>query len=153
MSYTVNLAVHMTIAGVPLSTRAWEHTNLYLMLAQGSVRGENVVMPGALGRRAVRRRTDEMNQTIELAFFGDVDWQGAPQSDPVAGLMANLAEFKDKVVDPTLTADSTRPATLVLPAGTLTAAVQVLGFEITESYNASAVAASMDIAVLQGAFR
>lgn len=153
MAYTVNLAVHLDIDGVPLSTPAWEHTNLYLMTGQGSVRGENVVMPGALGRRAVRRRTDEMNQTIELAFFGNVDWTGAPHADPVAGLMANLAEFKAKVVDPTLTADSTRPATLVLPAGNLTASVQVLGFEITESYDPASVAASMDIAVLQGAFR
>jgi hypothetical protein len=153
MAYTVRFATHMTIAGVPLSTPAWEHTNLYVMTGQGAVRGENVVMPGALGRRAVRRRTDEMNQTIELAFFGNMDWTGTAQADPIAGLMANLAEFKAKVVDPTLTADSTRPATLVLPSGTLTASVQVLGFEITESYDPASVAASMDIAVLQGAFR
>jgi hypothetical protein len=153
MVYTVNLGIHLEIASVPMSTPAWEHTNLYVLLGQGKVRGENVVMPGALGRRAVGRRTDEMTETIDLAFFGDVDWTGAPQTDPVAGLFANLAEFKAKVVDPTLTADSTRPATLVLPDGNLSAQVQVLGFEISESYNASSVSASMDIAILGGAFR
>jgi hypothetical protein len=152
VAYVVNLAVHLEIASVPLSTPAWEHTNLYLLLGQGGVRGENVVMPGALGRRAVRRRTDEMTTTVDLSFWGDTDWEGISQTDPVMGLVRNLAQFKAQVVDPTTTADSVRPAVIHLPTGTLTAGVQVLGFEIQEAYNPSSVSASMDIAIIQGAF-
>lgn len=152
MAYLVNLAYHCEIDGIPLSTPAWEHVNLYALLAVGAVRGENVVMPGAVGRRPVRRRTDQMTATIEMAFFGDFDWTGAPQADGRQGLARNLAEFKSTVVDPTITVDSVRTAIIHLPSGAVSAGIQILGFEFGEAYNPTAMSASMDVAVLQGQF-
>jgi hypothetical protein len=140
MTFVVNLATHLSISDVPLSTPAWEHTNIYALLSVGAVRGENVVMPGAIGRRAVRRRTDEANVTIELAIFGEEDWEGNPHADPIAGLIDNIEYLRDNLVDPpAATPTSLRPAVLTYPGGTLTADVQVLGFEITEGLAPSAV--------------
>jgi len=41
---------------------------------------------------------------------------------------------------------------LVLPTGTRTAAIQVLGFEVVDFYSPSCVTASMDVTFLRGAF-
>ena len=154
MSFVVNLATHLSISGVPLSTPAWEHTNIYALLAVGAVRGENVVMPGAIGRRAVRRRTDEANVTIELAIFGERDPEGNAHVDAIAGLIDNIEYLRASLVDPpALVATSLRPAVLTHPGGTLEADVQVLGFEITEGLSPSCVNASMDITVIGGRFR
>jgi hypothetical protein len=154
MAFVVNLATHLTISDVPLSTPAWEHTNLYYLLNVGAVRGENVVMPGAIGRRAVRRRTDEANVTIDLAVFGEHDWEGNPHADAIAGLIDNIEYLRENLVDPpAATPSSLRPAVLTHPGGTLSASVQVLGFEITEAISPSTVNASFDIAIIGGRFR
>lgn len=154
MAYVVNLATHLEIDGIPLSTPAWEQTNLYTMLGVGSARGDNVVMPGAVGRRAVRRRTDELTVTIDLAIRGGIDPRGVVHADPIAGLIANIDELRDNLVDPPAAyLNSVRPAIIHLPTGTLTAGVQVLGFEIVEAYNPTEISASMDICVVEGRFR
>lgn len=152
MAYTINLATHLEINGVPLSTPAWEHTNLYTLLSAASVRGENVVMPGAVGVRPVRRRPTETNRTIDITVFGQQDWQGDDYEDPIMGLATNLAHLRANVVDTLATANSVRTAVIFLPEDTMTAAIQVLGFEITEALSPGCVQASMDIAVLRGQF-
>jgi hypothetical protein len=151
MAYVINFETHLEINGVPLSTPAWEHTNLQAVLGAAAVRGENVIMPGAVGVRAVRRRPTETNHTLELTVFGDRDWEGLPYDDGVMGLIANLEHLKANVVDPLATTNSVRTAVLVLPVGTRTAAIQVLGFEVTEALSPSCVNASMDITFLRGA--
>jgi hypothetical protein len=152
MAYVVNFTMHLEIAGVPLSTPAWEHTNLQAVLGAASVRGENVVMPGAVGVRPVRRRPTETVHTVELTVFGDRDWENTAQPDPVMGLIRNLEHLKTNVVDPLATTNSVRTAVLVLPVGTRTAAVQVLGFEVVEHLSPACVNASMDVAFLRGQF-
>lgn len=152
MPYTINFPTHLEIDMVPLSTPAWEHLNLYALLGAATVRGENVVMPGAVGVRPVRRRPTETNYTVDMAIYGDRDWQGDPYDDPMMGLWSNLAHLRANVVDPLAKTNSVRTATIVLPEGTLTAAVQVLGFEITENVGTACVMAGMEIAVLRGQF-
>lgn len=151
MAYVVNFAMHLEINGVPLSTPAWEHTNLQAVLGAATVRGENVVMPGAVGVRAVRRRPTETNHTIELCVFGDRSWDGSTNTDPVMGLIANLEHLKTNVVDPLASTNSVRTAILRLPTGTRTAAIQVLGFEVVETLSPACVNASMDVTFLRGA--
>lgn len=153
MSFVVNFSTYLEIDAVPLSTPAWEHTNLYVALNMGSGRGENVVMPGAVGRRAVRRRTDEATVTLELAIFGDKDPSGANHPNPIVGLVDNIEYLQDHLVDPPAAANSLRPAVIHHPAGTLTANVQILGFEIGDAYSPGCVTASLDMTVIGGRFR
>lgn len=152
MAYAVNFPMHLEIDGVPLSTAAWEHLNLHALFSGANVRGENVVMPGAVGVRPVRRRPTETMHTVDMAVFGHRSWDGTPYSDPVAGLVANLAHLRTNVVNPLATTNSLRTAIIHLPTGTLAASVQVLGFEVTEAVGPADVYASMDISVIQGAF-
>lgn len=152
MAYAVNFPVHLEIGGVPLSCTAWEHLNLQALLGAANVRGENVVMPGAVGIRPVRRRPTETTYTLDMAVFGQQDWEGRDYSDPVHGLITNLAHLRANVVDPLATTNSLRTAIIHLPTGTLAASIQVLGFEVTEAISPADVYASMEIAVMQGAF-
>jgi hypothetical protein len=153
MAYTVNFTHHLEIDGVPLSTPAWEHLDIQALYSGAKVRGDNRVMPGAAGRRALPWRPDETMRTLTLAIFGDVSWDGSVNSDSVAGLWANIAHLQTFVVDNPLNAGSTRTAVIKrIGATDLTATIQVRGFEIEESYGPSAVSASMEIALLSGRF-
>lgn len=152
MAYAVNFPMHLEIDGVPLSTAAWEHLNLQTLFSGANVRGENVVMPGAVGVRPVRRRPTETMHTVDLAIFGHRDWEGEPYPDPPAGLVANIEHLRANVVNSLATTNSLRTAIIYLPTGTLAASIQVLGFEITEAIGPSDVYASMEISVIQGAF-
>lgn len=154
MAYVVRFTHHLEIDGVPLSTPAWEHLDIHLLYSAPSVRGENRVMPGAAGRRALPWRPDETMRTLTLAIYGDKSWDGTTNADPVAGLWANIAHLQNFVVDNPLNAGSTRTATIKQHAGPdLTATIQVRGFEIDEeSYSPAAVSASMDIALISGSF-
>jgi hypothetical protein len=152
MPYVTTFDTYLQIGDVPLNCGAWEHTNLQTVLSGPDVRGENLVMPGAVGVRALRRRPTETNQSIDLTVFGDKKWDGTEHTDPVAGLFANLAHLMANVVDTLATADSSRVATVLYPGGTLVASVQVLGFEINESITPWCVTASMDITVIEGRF-
>ena len=152
MAYVTRFDHHLVIGGVPLSTPAWEHTNLYELYAGAEVRGENLVLPGAVGVRALRRRPTETNRTLELTIFGDRKWDDTAHADGVAGLFANIAHLQANVIDTLATADSTRAATIVGPDVNLVASIQVLGFEIHESLAPWCVSASMDITIIEGRF-
>lgn len=152
MPYAINLATHLVIDDIPLSTAAWEHLNIYALLGAAATRGENKVMPGAVGVRPLRHRPTETTQTLDLAIYGERNWEGTAYPDPKQGLVRNVAFLRSNVADPLLTPDSVRTASLVLPGETWTAAVQVLGFEITESIGPASVFASMDITIIGGAF-
>lgn len=153
MAYVTNFDHHLVIDDVPLSTPAWEHINLYGLYSSGAVRGDNRVMPGAVGVRALRRRPTQTNRTLDLVIFGDRQPDGTPNADAIAGLFANIAAL-NALADPLATANSTRAATIVRPgAGSLSAAVQILGFTISDEHIGPWVAAaSMDITVIEGAF-
>ncbi len=154
MAYEIRFPHHLEIDGVPLSTAAWEHQNIQALYSGAAVRGENRVMPGARGRRALPWRPDETMRTLTLAIFGDLSWDGTKNDDAVAGLWANVAHIQTFIVDNPLNSGSTRTAIIKRPdSPDLTATIQVRGFEIDdESYSPAAIAASMDIALLSGAF-
>jgi hypothetical protein len=154
MAYQIRFSHHLEIDGVPLSTPAWEHQNIQTLYSGAAVRGENRVLPGAAGRRALPWRPDETMRTLTLAIFGDLSWDGTVNADPEAGLWANVAHIQTFIVNNPLNAGSTRTAVIKRPPGPdLVATIQVRGFEIDdESYSPAAIAASMDIALLSGAF-
>ena len=154
MAYEVHFDHHLEIDGVPLSTPAWEHLNIQSLYSGPSVRGENRVMPGAAGRRALPWRADETNRTITLAIFGDQRWDGVDNADAVAGLWANVAHLTANVIASPATPDGTRTAILKRTGhADLTATIQVRGFEIDDSpYSPTAVAASIDLTLISGGF-
>jgi hypothetical protein len=154
MAYLVRFPHHLEIDGVPLSTPAWEHLDIQALYAGAAVRGENRVMPGAVGRRALPWRADETMRTLTLAIFGDMSWDGSTNADPVAGLWANVAHLQAFIINNPGNAGSTRTATIKRNgAADLTATIQVRGFEVdSESYSPAAISASMDIALLSGHF-
>jgi hypothetical protein len=153
MAYVVHFGHHLEIDGVPLSTPAWEHVNIEALYAGPTVRGENRVMPGAGGRRALLWRPDETMVTVSLAIFGDVRWDGTVNTDAVAGLWANRDHLYTNVVANPGNTDSTR-AGVIKRAGAAdrTARIQVRGFNIEEHIGTTALRASLDIAVISGSF-
>lgn len=154
MAYQIVFTHHLEIDGVPLSTPAWEHLDIHTLYSAPDRRGENRVMPGANGRRALPWRHDETMRTITLAIFGDKSWDGSLNADAVAGLWANVAHLQSFVFANPLNAGSTREATIKRDGQTdLTATIQVRGFEIDdEPYSPSAIGASVDIALMSGGF-
>lgn len=153
MAYVTNFAHHLVINNVPLSTPAWEHTNLYALYSSANVRGQNRVMPGAVGVMPLRRRPTETSRTIALVVFGDRAWDGSTYTDAKAGLVTNLDHLLTNVIDPLLTANSTAVAQIVGNGATRVASLQVLGFEISDDpLSPAAVYASMDVTLIEGAF-
>jgi hypothetical protein len=155
MAYVVRFPHHLEIDGVPLSTPAWEHLNIQTLYSGPETRGDNRVMPGAAGRRALPWRADQTMRTLTLAIFGGLRWDGAANPDAVAGLWANVAHFIANIVDTPNTPGCTRTAVIKRTgAADLTATIQVRGFEIDDNpYSPGDVAASLDIALLAGGFR
>jgi hypothetical protein len=153
MAYAVQFAHHVEIDGVPLSCAAWEHLNIQALYSAPPARGTNRVMPGARGQRAVIWRADATNRSFELVVFGDHHWDGAVNSDPVAGLWENLEHLRAGIVAPPNNADGARTAVIKRTgAADLTALIQVRGWEIGESYGNSNVAVNMDVTLLNGEF-
>jgi hypothetical protein len=154
MAYLTTFEHRLTIDGIPMSTPAWEVLNIQTLYSGPMRRGENRIMPGASGRRALARRDDETNRSLVIAVFGFERWDGVAYPDPVAGLWENIDHLETNVIDQPLTGDSTRTAVLSRPDATdLTAQIQVLGFEIDdEHYSPAAISATMDITLISGSF-
>lgn len=151
MSYDVHFDQHVVIGDVPLSTPAWEVLNVHVLMSGPATRGENLIMPGATGVRAIRHRNTEKTVSLEMAIFGDHDPAGEPHEDPEAGVWVNWLALRDLFNELLLAeGQSTVLAELVYRGGTLEGTVQVLGYELGEVYNSSNLAATLDINILAG---
>lgn len=150
-AYAITFDNYLELGGVPLNTPAWTHTNLADVLSAPELRGENRVIPGAVGVRPLRHRPNQTTRTVNLVVYGDVRWDGVRRADPVGGLAANLRYLMDNIVNP-LVPNTVRSATLHMGTTTLSADVQVLGFEVTANYGPAVVEASMDVNFLKGGF-
>lgn len=151
MSYTTHFTQHLTIGDIPLSTPAWEVTNLQVLMSGPATRGENRLIPGATGVRAIRHRPTERTVTLELAVFGDQAPDGTPHTDTEAGIWANWlilrGYFNTLLMDP---GQSTTPLVLHYTGGTLSGPAQVLGYEIGEALGPSNMLATLDVNLLTG---
>lgn len=152
MPYVATFDDYIDIDGVPLNTPAWTHQNLQDMLAYAAMRGENRIIPGGIGVRALPRRPTERTYTVNLAVYGDRRWDDVENPDAVAGLAANIEHLVTSVVDPLATTDSLRMATLHYGGATYSTAAQVVGFEVLDSLGPWVVQASMDVNLVQGTF-
>lgn len=123
----------LVIDDVSLHTPAWSVLDLLPLWSFPPTRGSNVVIPGAAGKRAYRRRVDEMIALLQMLITGEVDQDDTPYDDLMEGLQTNLEYLWENVVSPP--SGATRTAVLTLPDGsTSTGPVQV-GLELGEHTN------------------
>jgi hypothetical protein len=141
-----DLEGNLTIGAVDMNQAAWAvigdergQGGLINLWAGFDVRGEDRLLPSATGVIAYPRRMTATRHDLRLLVVGDVDSAGAPVSNPVAGLQANLEYLRANVVAPVVSSTGTRAATLLMPSGaTRTANIHVLGL-VTQSYALSVV--------------
>lgn len=152
MSYTINSPEYATLAGVPLQTPAWTHTNLWELWNGPPLRGADTIIPGADGARGHPRRVTSRKVALELVIVGDFDPEGNVQTDRRAGLWANVAALR-AIALPTTTGDGSVLMTLVPPTGpTLGARVIVEGFEISGE-GPYVARGAIDVTLLAGRFQ
>lgn len=86
---TIIAARYATINGVPLDTYAWEVVGdgYDPLLNIPSLRGDDVVMPGAVGRRAYPRVIDAAVVSLPLQIHGGFDQDGGTISDSIQGML------------------------------------------------------------------
>lgn len=151
MAYEITFpSQYLELAGVPLSTPAWEVLNLQVLLSGPTTRGSNVIIPGATGVRPRRRRATERRLTLELALSGIRDAEGTLYDDPVLGLLENIEALRE-VTDPPTASNSVITATLYWNGETRTGGVQVENFEVGAYTSPTDVPATIDITILAGA--
>lgn len=151
MSYDINFDQYLEIGGVPLSTSAWEVLNIHALMSGPATRGDNLVMPGATGVRAIRHRNTEKTVSLEMAVFGDKAPDGTDHEDPEAGVWANWLALRNQFNALLLDEGrSTTVARLNYRGGFLQGNVQVLGYELGDTYNPSTLAVTLDVNILAG---
>lgn len=151
MSYDVHFDQHLVVGDVPLSTPAWEVLNIHVLMSGPSVRGENRMIPGAVGVRPLRHRPTEKTVSLEMAVFGDMDPAGDPIVEPEAGVWANWLALRTQFNELLLNVgDSTTLAVLHYRGGTIQGLVQVLGYEVGSTVNPSTLNVTLDLNIIAG---
>jgi hypothetical protein len=117
MAYVITSPEYLEIDGLPLSTPAWDTTNMDDMWASSEVRGDDLLIPMATGVRPFPRRPTVTEATVELAIYGDTAPDGTPQPDQRVGLASNC-DLLRQLTSPTGAAtDGTRFAVLHMAPG------------------------------------
>jgi hypothetical protein len=140
---------YIELAGLPLSTPAWELLNIEVLLAGMQARGSNIVIPHASGTRARRRRRDQRTVTLEMAVTGAYDPLGAVNVDAALGLLANL-EALAAALNPPATTDSLVAVTLTWRGVTRNGFAQVEGYEVGTHASPSDVPLTIDLTFPRG---
>jgi hypothetical protein len=100
-----------------LASPAWDIPNLTKLWFEHQIRGENLLVPSAAGRRGYPRRVDEATHNLVLYVTGEVDQFGTKFPDPWHGLRHNLDTLWTNVFQPVQTGNGTRACLLELPNG------------------------------------
>lgn len=151
MTYSLNFNQYLEIGGVPLSTPAWEVLNIQKLMSGPAVRGENLVIPGATGERALRRRPGGKSETVEMGIWGDKAPDGTPYMDREAGVWTNWLNLRNRFNALLLDEGaSTVLAVLHYRGGTIQGQVQILGYELGDTYSPFELAATLDIYMVAG---
>ncbi len=152
----------MTISSVSMNGPVWAiqadeqgNNGLLQILTLLEVRGEDRVLPGAVGVIPYRRRITSVRMDLRIVVAGDIDITYAPTVNHSAGLVANLAWLRANIIAPTGLTDGTRPATVTLPGlATRAANIHVLGLQGQEYHmGAGAVwVGTLQISIPSGEF-
>lgn len=153
MSVPAEVEVYLEINSVPLDTHAWRCLSYGDMFAAPPVRGSDRIMPGAAGRRAVRRRIDASTKSFSIHVFGYKDQDGAAIADPLEGLLTHAAYLRANLGLAHSVGDGTVPA--VFHRGgltTWTADVTVLAIADWQNIRGREATFRLDISVPAGEF-
>lgn len=152
LNYTSNSG-YLTINSVSMHCPAWTMGDIVeLWTPAASARGENLVIPGAQGTIARRKRFHEARYSLPLAVAGSHDRLGSPYANPYIGLETNLKYLYDHIVT-VGTVALTYAATLVMPSGTTrNAQVQVEGIYYDEHVKDLIVGATLELVIPSGGF-
>lgn len=130
----------LTIGGISMNRLAWAvladdrgSNGLLQAVTLIEVRGEDRILPGAVGVIPYQRRLTSVRMDFRIIVIGELNSAGAANADHTAGLIANLKYLYANVVAPTGTGDGTRPAVLTLPGQAAVAAnIHVVGLDVQE---------------------
>lgn len=101
-------------AETPMRCPGWWLLDMSPLWGFPAQRGENLVIPGAQGRRPNPRRLDQAIYVMPIHIIGEVNVSGGTYANPLQGLYENLRWLRDNVH--ALPAGSyTREASLTLP--------------------------------------
>lgn len=117
----------LTINSVAMNTYGWYIVDLRDLWLGPTVRGSDRVIPGVNGVIPFMRRPTVRTVSLPMIVSGKKSAAGVDYANPYVGLETNIAYLRANVVDPTLTTNGTRSATLTMPSGaTRTASIHVL---------------------------
>jgi hypothetical protein len=90
---------YLEVNGVPLDTHAWMvlEGGYDDLLNSPQLRGADVVMPQARGRRTYPRIVDATPVSISMLIIGEVDEDGVPMADPLDGLFIHRDYLRDNL--------------------------------------------------------
>lgn len=107
---TAVLTVYLEVNSIPLDTYAWRCLGYGDLFNGPAVRGDDLVMPSAVGARPYPRRVSASVVSLSMMVFGHVDKDGTPIADPLEGLMANRDYLRTNLGLGDETGDGTVPA-------------------------------------------
>lgn len=140
----------LIIGGISMHCPAWNVIDPRPLWLPGLLRGENLVVPGATGRRHLNKKLDERRVSLPMVLTGDADRTGSPAcgDDPVAQMQLNMDFLVANVLTPT---GGTRAGQLVMPSGPTRTATLEVG--LTEGFaSAHAWNLTLDLVILEGRF-
>lgn len=115
---------HLSIGTVVCDKQAFRAKDL-LQLMGRSDRGNNRVMPGAEGQRALRGVMDQIDEPVTWYVDGRTKWDGTAHSSAASGLIQNLNYYRAAFFDQADATTGLVAGTLTLANGTVTANIQV----------------------------
>lgn len=107
----------LTIDGVSLHRPAFVVVDLTPLWLDGDQRGDDVLLPGAVGVIAEPRRVTVTKRTLPLLIDGEWMPDGTAAPDPWIGFQASIDYLRANLTEPTGVGDGTRTATLTMPNG------------------------------------
>lgn len=115
----------LTVDGFPMNCPGWDLYGFQPVWSQIEVRGDEVVLPTAPGRRSYPSRRDQIEFEMTLYVTGEANQAGVAHGDPWVGLYDNLQTLKNNAFDAVPTGDGLRPAVLTLPDGVTTLSARI----------------------------
>lgn len=129
----------ISIDNVSMHGPAWNVPSLFDLCATPEVRGDDRLLPHALGVIPYRRRATVTRRSLPFLVNGYWDRFGNENDDPWAGLLDNVEYLNDFVLLPTNTGDGTRELIWTAANGTVvTVDVHVLPIPSPEGLAGSA---------------
>lgn len=108
---TITSDYYLELNTIPLDTFAWRCLSYDDILNGPAVRGDDLVMPTAIGQRPYPRRIDRSVVALSMLVIGQYDEDGAEQADPFATMFEHRDYLRANLGLGLESGDGTVPAT------------------------------------------